>query len=295
MLVTVFTPLYNREASIRKVYESLCVQSDKDFEWLVINDGSTDRSGEIMDDIILNHDGSFPIQYYRKENEGLNRTINKALDLARGVLFFRIDSDDFALPNAIELIHEYYPLIEHDDRVCSIAFFPQDYKGDMVGWHPFDKVTLSDFLDYRYIHHGTGDRNEVTKLSVYRNYKFPEYEGEKFCTEGIVWARMAEKYKCYYIPKPIYQKSFQEDTITSDIYNILKKCANSTSQHYFELLDCMKIPYKDRVVIGVKYFRYAFFSTRNVFKGVPLSILVPAFPAGCLVMLYDKINNIRKK
>lgn len=290
MLVTVFTPLYNREKSIRAVYESLCAQTNKCFEWLVINDGSTDRSASIMEDIIANHDRSFPIRYYKKENEGLNRTINKALDLASGEMLFRVDSDDFALPNAVEYIQKYYHLIEHDEKLCSIVFLPQDHLGHQVGYHPFDEVTKSNFLDYRYVYNATGDRAEVTKLSVFRKFRFPEYEGEKFCTEGIVWGRMAQEYDCWYIPERIYQKSFQEDTITSNIYNTLKKCANGTSQHYYELLKYKRIPFKSRVVIGIKYFRYAFFAKRMVFKGVPLPITAISFPLSCLVMIHDYLK-----
>ena len=67
MILTIFTPLYNRENSIKAVYDSLCKQTSQNFEWLVINDGSTDKSGEIMDEIIKMHTGSFKIRYYKQK------------------------------------------------------------------------------------------------------------------------------------------------------------------------------------------------------------------------------------
>ena len=70
--------MYNREKSIKAVYDSLCEQTSHNFEWLVINDGSTDKSGEIMDEIIKMHTKSFKIRYNRQENLGLNRTLNRA-------------------------------------------------------------------------------------------------------------------------------------------------------------------------------------------------------------------------
>lgn len=122
MILTIFTPLYNREGSIKAVYDSLCAQTSQDFEWLVINDGSTDKSGDIMDEIMRNHNEKFKIRYYKQENLGLNRTLNKATDLVHTPMIMRLDSDDMALPKAVEQVEYYYPRIEHDETLCSLVF-----------------------------------------------------------------------------------------------------------------------------------------------------------------------------
>lgn len=290
MLVTVFTPIYNREKSILAVYNSLCSQTCKDFEWLVINDGSTDRTTEILDHILGHHDNSFIINYVSKPNEGLNRTINKGLDLARGTLFMRLDSDDSALPNAIALIHERYEKIKDNPQLCAIAFRSQHFDGTMVGYHPFKWDTVSDFCSFRHIFHGTGDRNEVMKVEVFRKYKFPELEGEKFCPEALIWNRIAKDYQCVYCPEAIYRKGFEDDSITSKIYLTLKQCCQGSCILYFELLNNRVIPYAERFGAAVRYYRYALFAKRSLWKGIPLKLL-PALPIGLFVVFYDRMKH----
>lgn len=290
MLITVFTPLYNREKSIRDVYNSLMSQTNKAFEWLVVNDGSTDHSGEIMEDIIAHHDGSFPIQYFQKRNEGLNRTINKGLDWARGDLFFRVDSDDVALPNAVELIQKNYHMIQNNPQLCALVFRPLHFDGTPVGFHPYKDITISDFCTYRYMDGGTGDRSEVVKIEVFRKYKFPEFEGEKFCSEGVVWNRMSNKYKCVYFSDAIYKKGFVDDSITSNIYLTLKRSCRGAALVYYEWMMHEIIPYKERLSLAVRYYRYAFFAKSNIIKGIPLKLVIPALPIGLLIIVRDYIK-----
>ena len=291
MLVTVFTPVYNRERSIRDVYESLCAQTCKDFEWLVINDGSSDGTDAILDDVVKRHDNSFPIHYVKKENEGLNRTINRGLDLAQGTLFMRLDSDDTALPDAVENIVANYGKIADRPDLCAIAFYPLDAKGNRVGMHPFDNDFITDFTAYRDKYGATGDRSEVMKVDVFRKFKFPEYPGEKFCAEGLVWNRIARKYNCLYINKPLYQKGDADDTITADVYNHLKRNCQATTQYYLEIMTDERCSFKYRWINAVKYYRYAFFAKRPIFKGIPLSLALFGLPVGLLVVVYDKIKH----
>lgn len=122
-MITVFTPLYNREKSIYATYASLRNQTKQEhFEWLVINDGSTDGSDGIMQNIIAGHDGVFTITYIARENKGLNRTLNEGIVRAQGDLFCRLDSDDSAAPNLIEQISLHYREIENDDSICAMVF-----------------------------------------------------------------------------------------------------------------------------------------------------------------------------
>lgn len=290
MLVTVFTPVYNREKSIRDVYNSLCAQTCFDFEWLVINDGSTDRTDEILSNIVASHKGPFPINYVKKENEGLNRTINKGLDIAKGEMFMRLDSDDAALSEAVALIQERFSLIKDNPKLCSVAFRSQHFDGTMVGYHPFMEETVSDFCSFRHIFHGTGDRNEVMKVEVFRKFKFPEFEGEKFCPEALVWYRIAKDYQCVYCPEAIYKKGFVDDSITSKIYATLKRCCQGSCTLYFELLNNRVIPYAERFGAAVRYYRYALFAKRSLWKGIPLTLL-PALPIGLLVVVYDRMKH----
>lgn len=288
-LVTVFTPLYNREESIKNVYLSLVSQTCKDFEWLVINDGSTDASPSIMDDIISTHSADFRIGYYSKPNEGLNRTINKALDLAQGKVMMRLDSDDEALPDAVQLIKDNYNVISDNDNLCAVVFLPVDENGNRFGYHPFIEPTMCDFGTYRDKYSATGDRAEVMKLSVYRNYKYPEIDGEKFIPESVVWNRIAQDYKALYINEPIYKKGRPSDTITASIYSHLKRNCNGTLMYYKEIVNNTNFSYRYRILNSTKYYRYVFFSKEYKINEVPWYLALVGFPVGLMVILRDFI------
>ena len=103
MKITVFTPTYNRAYIIENLYRSLQRQTVKDFEWLVIDDGSTDNTQELFDKWI-SEENAFPIRYYKQRNGGKCRAINRALDLAQGELFFTVDSDDYLTKDALEKV-----------------------------------------------------------------------------------------------------------------------------------------------------------------------------------------------
>ena len=101
MLTTIFTPTYNRRQLIDNLYQSLLAQSNKSFEWLVVDDGSTDDSEEYFSKL-LSKPQPFTIRYIKQENGGKHRAINRGVQNANGELFFIVDSDDTLLPNTIE-------------------------------------------------------------------------------------------------------------------------------------------------------------------------------------------------
>lgn len=105
-MVTVFTPTYNRLYKIDKLYQSLKRQSCNDFEWIVVDDGSNDGTKEYFEKVIDNGD-PFKIRYFNKENGGKHRAINLGVSQAKGNLFFIVDSDDYLIDNAIEMILEW--------------------------------------------------------------------------------------------------------------------------------------------------------------------------------------------
>lgn len=292
MFLTIFTPLYNREKSIRNVYNSLICQTHlDDFEWLVINDGSTDNSSEIITEIINNHTHKFPIRYYTQTNKGLARTINRAISIANGTLFCRLDSDDYATPTMVEYIFNHYPLIKDSPKLCSIVFLSQTEDEKINGYHPFPTTFQSNFSLYRDKYHATGDRSEVMKTQIYRQYKFPEIENEKFCPEGLVWNRIAKDYDALYINLPIYVKSPASDSITSQIYQHLKRNCIATTQYYYEIITDSRFSFIYRVINAIKYYRYAFFANANIIKNIPWIFVLLGLPCGILVIIYDKLKH----
>lgn len=289
-MITIFTPLYNREHSIRDTYVSLLEQtSDAKFEWLVINDGSSDKSDDIMRDIIGSHKGCFEIEYISRPNKGLNRTLNEAIATAKGELFCRLDSDDKARPNLIEGISEFYPEIKERNDVCALVFL-SDHGDTTNGYHPFKDKTICDFLQYRDRYKAKGDRVEVMKTAIYRKFPYPEFENEKFCPEGIVWNRLSGHYTALYLPCSVMEKSFVSDSITSSIYKVLSNNITGTLTYYSEIANNRQASMGYRLLNSIKYFRYRLCKPKAGSFDISFPFNVLGVIGGGMVMLYDKFK-----
>ena len=105
-MITVFTPTFNRGHLIDTLYQSLLKQTNKDFEWIVIDDGSTDRTEAYFTEILAKHN-PFEIIYRTQPNGGKHRAINAGVQIAKGELFFIVDSDDYLTEDAIEKLSEW--------------------------------------------------------------------------------------------------------------------------------------------------------------------------------------------
>ncbi len=212
MNITVFTPTYNRAYIIEQLYHSLQRQKYKDFEWLVVDDGSTDYTEELFKRWKA-EENSFSIHYYKKVNGGKCSAINYALDLAQGKLFFTVDSDDYLTDDALEKIAKWESLLPESELYCGIAgnigtsltkttntLFETEY---------FDGTLLDRYKNV------DGERAMVFYTSIHRKYKYPEFANEKFMTEAVVWNRMAhDEYKMRFYNDIIWIYEYKEDGLT---------------------------------------------------------------------------------
>jgi glycosyltransferase involved in cell wall biosynthesis len=194
-LFTVFTATYNRAHTIHRVYDCLCKQTLPDFEWLVIDDGSIDRTAELICAWV--RVANFPIRYFKQVHSGKHIAHNRALREARGRFFAYLDSDDALLPNALEkLIRGWSTIPENEQHAFySVGALCCDQSGKIIGdsfaTDPFD----ADFRELRYIHRIRGEKWIVGLTDVMRCYPFPEVFGIQFIPEGMVWSNIAKSFK----------------------------------------------------------------------------------------------------
>ena len=219
MKITVFTPTYNRGYIIENLYRSLQRQSFKDFEWLVIDDGSSDNTENLFKNW-CNDDNSFNIRYYKKENGGKHRAINRGLDLANGELFFTVDSDDYLTDDALEKIYDWEKALDKSKKFAGIVA-NRGYEKDKTINNYFEKEYLDlDLLQvYTYSENGKkvldGERAFIFYTDIHREYKYPEFDGEKFMTEAVAWNRMAhDGYLVRYYNDIIWIFEYLEDGLT---------------------------------------------------------------------------------
>lgn len=215
-MVTIFTPAYNRAALLPRLYKSLVNQTNYMFEWLIVDDASTDNTEEIIGEI-LNKENAFSIRYYKKEHGGKHRAINYALDLALGDYFFIVDSDDYLKQNAVELITKWISEIDVNDKIVGVAGLRVLPSGEPTSGKPkFDGklyVEASNFERKKY--NLEGDQAEVFRTSVLKKNKFPDFENENFLEEAVVWNRLAELgYIVRWYSVPIYCCEYLEGGLT---------------------------------------------------------------------------------
>ena len=212
MKVTVLTPAYNRAYIINRLYESLTTQTYKNFEWLIVDDGSTDNTREIINKFI--EDNVISIRYVFQNNGGKHRALNKGISMIDNEVTFIVDTDDYLLDNAIEEITKIYEKYKNDKSICGFSFlrcFP-----DMSMKFKKDEY-ISDYITCRINEKIRGDKAEAYYTKCLKEIPFLEIDNEKFLFEDYVWIKMAEKYKTVHVNVPIYVGEYLEDGLTKNI------------------------------------------------------------------------------
>ena len=198
-LITVFTPAYNRASLLPRLYESLCRQTVHDFEWLIVDDGSTDDTQKVIGSIKDHHPSHlFSIEIHHQSNGGKHSAINRGAKLAHGKLFFCVDSDDMLTENSIEKIINYYDQIRDLPNFCGVAGMKGYFNYQKVGTQVHFNVLDCSIAESGYKYHIHGDKAEVISTAIMREYPFPEFVGERFCPEALVWNRISKRYNIRY-------------------------------------------------------------------------------------------------
>lgn len=212
---TVFTPTYNRAHTIDRVFESLKSQTYRDFEWIVIDDGSSDSTAGIIKR--WQHEVDFQIIYQYQTNSGKHVAFNRAVAMARGELFLVIDSDDGFLPNSLESMLKWWTDIPEDERdgYTGVVTLCQYEDGNICG-QPFNMSPLdTNSLDLRFKHKARGETWGFHRTEILKSFPFPEDEAVRFIPENLIWDDIARKYKIRCINEPLrifYQDSGNQVT-----------------------------------------------------------------------------------
>ncbi len=209
--VTVLTPAYNRGVLLRRLYTSLMKQTNKNFQWLIIDDGSTDDTKEIVTSFC---EAPFSLEYHYKENGGKHTALNYSHPFIRGELVIIVDSDDYLTEDAIDTIISDWKKYRNDVEIAGFSFLKMRQNGHILSKTPPRDYYISDFIHYRTNQNIGGDQCEVTRTDVFKEFPFPVYSNERFMSEGILWRAIGRKYKTIYRSKPIYICEYLEGGLT---------------------------------------------------------------------------------
>lgn len=254
--ITILTPTYNRASLLPRLFDSLLRQTSKDFEWIVVDDGSTDDTREVVANLKEKCGGAFPMGYVYKANGGKHMAINIGAERARGELLFIADSDDLLTDDALETVENSWHDISDDKSFAGIAGLDiaMDTREVIGSGLPQGHIDCNA-IDIRYRHHVTGDMKEVFRTEVLREFPFPEFAGERFCPEQLVWFRMARRYRLRYINKPIYIADYQPDGITAGITRARMRNPSASMLTYAELTEC-PVPFLVKVKAAINFWRF---------------------------------------
>lgn len=260
-LITVFTPAYNRAHLLSKLYNSLTEQNFTSFEWLVVDDGSTDNTTEVIREYI--EENKIAIRYFHQNNSGKHIAINKGVSEAKSTLFFIVDSDDYLLPGALSDIYEAWSNLPKEklERCAGISGLRVHPDGKIIGGEVDYSVLDMDTITYRFSLKIQGDKAEAYRTDLLKMFPFPQFEGEKFCPEALIWNRVAKTYFLRHINKPLYVCEYLNEGLTSQIIKVRVNSPKSSLLYYSELANNNRISFAERVKAVVNFWRFSFYDT----------------------------------
>ncbi|HEY1937179.1 MAG TPA: glycosyltransferase family 2 protein [Candidatus Angelobacter sp.] len=249
MRFTVLTPTYNRAHTLSRVYESLCAQTFRDFEWVIVDDGSTDSTRELVE----GWKAFFPIRYSWKPNAGKHTAMNAGVAAAHGEFVLFLDSDDRCTANALERFDYHWRKIPDPTRFANLSCLCSRPDGSIVG-EPYpmqyvDAFTLADQLRYR-----VGERWGINRTDVLRQFPFPE--GERFVPEALVWNRISRRYAARFFNEALRTYEPGADSLSVKMFEIRANSPRATLAYYRELA-LSSVPMSLRLRASLNFLRFA--------------------------------------
>lgn len=290
-LVTILTATYNRAYVLPKLYASLVNQTDSDFEWVVVDDGSQDNTEDLIKDYIA--ENKIHIQYIRKVNGGKHDALNIGIQQIDSEWTMIVDSDDRLTENAIAEIRRYatkIPQYTKSRKIAGISFLRAYPDGRTNGIKPERNEIVSDFIENRINNKDElADKAEVYLTDVLKKYPFPVYEQEKFLQENIVWIQIALEYDMLFLNEAIYIGDYLEDGLTK---NVMKNKLNNPIGMYHNAALLMNRRFtlanqlKGALLFNI-YYKLAHGTMRKAVMESPNTLFsLVGFPVAYLIYIY---------
>lgn len=286
-IITVFTPSYNRAYTLPKLYESLLNQTSKDFEWLIIDDGSTDNTKMIVEYWI--EQKRIPIRYIYQNNMGMVAAHNTAHHNIETELNVCIDSDDYMPKDSVEKIVNHWSK-NKSDNIMGIVGLDIYKNGEIIG-NTFPKnINVATFSEILYKYQIKGDKKYVLRSSLIKTVlPYPYINGEKFPAPSYLYLLLEQQYTFLLLNEPLCVVEYLPD---GNSMNKIKQYIDSPNA--FALYRIAKIKYaynlKERVKSCIHYVSSKLLGNRtDMIKESPAKLLtILVFPIGIVLSIYIK-------
>lgn len=229
-ILTVFTPAYNRADLLTRCYESMCKQTNKNFIWMIVDDGSTDNTREISESWVKNTK-DFKVIYIYKVNGGLHTAYNTAIANIDTELCVCIDSDDFMPDNAVELILDFWEK-NGSDEYAGIVGLDFDMDGNVIGdmLPDIKSVNLIGLFTGKY-NIVNGDRTNVVRTELYKKYApMKVFKGEKNFNPHYMHLQISEEYDFLVLNENLRFVDYQETGMSNSMLKQYKSSPNSFAE-----------------------------------------------------------------
>lgn len=288
--ITVFTPTYNRAYCLDQCYQSLIRQTNQDFLWLIIDDGSSDNTEELVNSWIA--ENKIAIQYHFQENLGMHGGHNAAYRLIETELNVCIDSDDFMPDDAIEKILENWEKIKGKDNFAGLVGLDANTKGDIIGTKIPDHLTETRLYDLYHKHGVLGDKKLVFRTEVVKKYPpYPIFEGERFVPLGYLYQLIDQDYKLLPVNEVFCIVEYLTD---GSSMNMLKQYRRHPNGFAFSRKSRMKLgeSFKERFKNAIHYVSCALFTKNASFLAESPRKLITflAIPFGVALNMYIRFK-----
>lgn len=284
-ILTIFTPTYNRAYTLHKCYESLRRQTNDDFIWLIIDDGSSDNTKDLVD--VWKKESDFKIVYSYQENQGMHGAHNTAYKLIDTELNVCIDSDDYMPDDAVEKILDFWS--ENGSKEVS-GFVALDAYSDgrIVGTKLPGLITKSTLFNLYQKHGVKGDKKLVYRTELSKEYPYPVFKGENYVGLTYKYFMLDKKYEMLLLNEVLCYVEYLPDGSSLNMLNQYKK--NPKGFAFFRK-ELMKLPFanmKYKYRQAIHYVSSSLLSQDKNFindsSNKPLTLL--ALPFGFLLYIY---------
>lgn len=285
MKITIFTPTYNRAGTLPRVFHSLMAQTCLDFEWLIVDDGSTDRTEELI--AVFQEKARFPIRYYWKENGGKHTAYNKALECANGEWMVCLDSDDMLAEDAVELLCSE---MDRHPELNGVVAYKTDLSGRYIGDIIPENVTALRIPELGLRYHCSGEYVFAYEVGIARRFAFPVFEGERFSPEGVMLDMLGQECVVSVLPKVLMLCEYQNDGYTAQVNKLIRENPCAYTQCFMQRID-LSITLKDRIKSAGRYQCYRRFAKEKAprYNGRHKALTACCIPVGCFFYLYYKL------
>ena len=287
ILITIFTPTYNRALLLTRLYESLLRQTKQDFVWIVVDDGSKDETSTLVKE--WKRENKIDIKYFYQENAGKMKAHNRGVRECQTELFMCLDSDDYLSDDCIEKIYMHWNAFRDNQKVSGMVAY-RKMIGRTQSFFPDVEFSTLHTVHKTYI----GETALALRTDILRCYQFPEIEGEKFIGEGIVYEKLDQKYILAVIPEYWMICEYQESGYTNNDIRILIKNPKGWTLNARQKYDIYGYDIKEKIRWMSTYIcasLFAGYSLRHIVRESPnKKLCIICFPIGWMQKFFNQIK-----